>query len=200
MSYVTGHLVYANGIDYSPNELVRLKYLSKFVDVSIDAINETVVRQLLTLAGVPANKIFVVKGYGSSSTNVIEIFFAYEGVLPVARVDVGLENRYHRKTGYAIMNGLIIPSFTYLSGLQQTAESIAQTYPTMSFMVKGYSIPSLPEWILPRALMNGALADMRWIPGSWKFVDAFKALNWKTIWFKDINGIQRGISRPVAGW
>jgi len=80
------------------------------------------------------------------------------------------------------------------------ALGIAKEYPLKSFMVRNFSLPSLPMYVLGNGHRDGNLADMRNIDKSFRLVDYFKELNWKIIHYRDQFGIYKSLLRPNAGW
>ncbi|MBK6546408.1 MAG: hypothetical protein IPG12_14220 [Saprospiraceae bacterium] len=201
MNFVTGNLIYKTAYDYAPNELVAFKYLGKSVSVGIDNINNDWVTGFLIACGIPAAKIITARGFGSSTKDSIEIFFAYEGTLTNGYQDLWVENQHHAYASYARQDGIIIPQYYEIkAGLDAIALKLAKDYKVISFLVKPFSLPALPIEVLAKSPVNGFLADMRNIPGSWTHVLTFKKANWQTIWYQDKNGKQKVEFRPKTGW
>jgi len=203
MNFVTGNLIYKTAYDYYQNEIVKLKYLNKTVQIGIDDINNDSIADFLKFCGVPANDIIIAKGYGSSTKDMIEIFFAYRGTIPgnTGYADLWVENAHHAYASYARQNGIIMPAYQNITqGLDTIALKLATDYLVSSFMVKPFSLPTLPGKVLAKGPLNGTLADMRNIPNSYVHVVPFKKLNWEILWYMDANGKQKTERRPKSGW
>lgn len=198
---VIGQLLYARGYDWAPNEMFSLSFLGKNVQVNIDNFSQNDVINLLNLCGVQTSKILVVGAYGSSVDDKLELFFAYEGDLPQARVDIWITNSHHKFAGYAGVQAMVVPAFTkILGGLEQALTNIATQYQIRSFFVKPFEMQNLPPLVLSHNPVNGLLADMRWIRNSDQYFNAFKALNWNAIYYQDGSGKQYFKIRPKNGW
>lgn len=201
MNFVTGNLIYKTAYDYYYNEIVTLKYLNKSVQIGIDDINNASITDFLIFCGVPAADIITAKGYGSSTKDMVEIFFAYRGTIPGGYQDLWITNAHHAYASYARQNGIIMPAYqNIISGLDAIALKLANDYPVSSFMVKPFSIPTLPGKVLAKNPVNGTLADMRNIPNSYVHVVPFKKLNWEILWYMDASGRQKTERRPKSGW
>ncbi|MBK6861004.1 MAG: hypothetical protein IPK91_02620 [Saprospiraceae bacterium] len=201
MNFVTGNLIYQTAYDYYQNEIVRLKYLNKTVSIVIDDINNNSIADFLKYCGVPAADIIIAKGYGSSTRDRVEIFFAYVGTIPGGTQDLWIENAHHAYASYARQNGIIMPAYQNINqGLDNIALKLASDYPVISFMVKPFSLPTLPGKVLAKTPINGTLADMRNIPNSYQHVVPFKKLNWEILWYMDASGKQKTERRPKSGW
>lgn len=89
--------------------------------------------------GVPAADIIIAKGYGSSTRDRVEIFFAYVGTIPGGTQDLWIENAHHAYASYARQNGIIMPAYQNINqGLDNIALKLASDYPVISFMVKPF--------------------------------------------------------------
>lgn len=199
---VTGHILYNNrGYDWFPGELFTIGYLGRKKQVNIDNLTPGVVMSFLNECGVPSSAIKVIGVFGNSTTDMLEIFFAYEGVLPTRTVDLFITNSHHKSSNYAIQDGLIVPAFqNILSGLETELTNLAINYEIKSFMVKPFELPGLPKLVIAKKTKDGVLADMRWMNSSYKYLADFKKLNWKTIIVKNENGTQSWHERPKTGW
>jgi hypothetical protein len=200
-NFVTGNLIYKDSYNYAQDEIITITYLNKKFDVSIDKINSDFVIKMLNDCGVPSSKIIAAGGYGSSNLDIVEIFFAYEGTIPQPSVDLWLQNAHHKYAGYATQDGIIMPGYTQIAkNLDVAATKLATDFTVKSFMVKPFSMKTLPTLILSKNPNNGVLADMRNIPGSYVYVTPFKKLNWQILWYQDPNGKQKTERRPAKGW
>lgn len=201
MNFVTGNLIYKTAYDYYYNEIVALTYLNKSMQIGIDDINANTIASFLEYCGVPAADIITAKGYGSSTKDTIEIFFAYRGTIPNGVQDLWVKNSHHSYASYARQNGIIIPAYQNIAtGLDTIATKLANDYTVYSFLVKPFSMPGLPGKVLSKTPVNGILADMRNIPNSYVHVVPFKKLNWEILWYMDASGRQKTERRPKSGW
>lgn len=198
---VTGNLIYS-GYDYTPGEQTVLKLNGVSITVNVDSINDKQIRLLLNKAGIKDSLILFTKGFGSSILNRIECFFAFEGVMPVPRIDFCTQNSHELSCSYAVQDGLIVPQYLNINDalLQKVVVFIAQRYPITTFMVKPFSFDLLPFYVLIRYIQNGTLADMRNINCSERLVDYFIDLNYQIIWYKTCDGKIKNLMRPKTGW
>ena len=201
-TFTTGHLIYANRYNYSAGEMTILTFNGASMYLPVDSINNRSIKTLLFIAGINKDSIITTLGYGSSSSNIVEVYFAFKGTLSPKNMDVALENPKHRFAAYASPNGIIAPYFNYLDKtvLRSSIDTLYQNYKVNSFMVRNFVIDSLPTRVISKSPSNGNLADMRNIPNSYVYVDTFKALNWAVIWYMDAAGKQKGLLRPKNGW
>jgi hypothetical protein len=200
-TFVTGNLIYKDSYNYGKDESITIQYLGKSFPVSIDQLNNDFITNMLIQCGIPANKIIAAGAFGSSSIDLVEIFFAYEGSIPQQYVDLWLINKHHKYAGYATQDGIIMPAYTQITkNLDAIATKLANDYMVKSFMIKPFSMKSLPAQILSKNPNNGVLADMRNIPGSYAYIAAFKKLNWQRLWYQDPSGKQKTEVRPQTGW
>lgn len=195
---ITGHLVYDVCCEQEDFKF-ELRYNGKIEYTSAFKLNKEVIISLLSKTVIKDSIIDARAVYDSGK---IQIFFAYKGNVPSDRMDLWLVTPHHSYASYAINSGLIVPAFTNanISGLQEICEQIARKYPMRSFMIKPFSSQSIPFNVLSHAVKDGNLADMRNITNSYRLIDYFKELNWKTIWYMDSFGNKKGISRPANGW
>ena len=193
---VTGHLVYHRCCE-SPLEEVSITYLGSEQKFIFSKFDSTKIRLLLQKI-IPDEKIITARGMSNDS--IIEVFFAYKGNIDDNK-PLNLITTAHLYGSYAINNGFIAPYMTLLyNGLDSLCLNIAKLYPLRSFMIRNYSLPSLPHYVLGNGLRDGNLADMRNIEKSYRLVDYFKELNWKIIHYRDQNGIHKSLFRPNKGW
>lgn len=198
---VTGQILYEKQHNFQSHEIFQFEYLKRTISMDIDQIDTVDIKLLLVSAGVNFDSILYVDAFGSSTEDKVEIFFAYLTVDPKikARENVTIINPKHRASlGYSAKNGIIVPAFTHINKpeLEDLLWQIATDYQITSFMVKPFTMEALPPLVLTRPFFDGTLADMRWINDSYQYVDAFKALRWRIIWYKDANGKQKGIMYP----
>lgn len=197
---VTGSVLYDRGYDFKPKELSTIGYLNTFVTFDIDSLSGSDVIRMLERAGIEKSRIIDARGYGSSTTNRVEVFFAYEGKLSKSVEDVWTENPHHRYGGEAYQNKLLIPQFqNILTGLDSLILRIARDYTLYSFMVKPFNMPELPFMVLAKNPVDGVLADMRYIKNSVRLVPYFKDLNFQIIHYNE-NGTAKVLFRPKTGW
>lgn len=193
---VTGHLVYKKCCE-SPLEEVSVNYLGSEEKFIFSKLDSSKIRHLLQRL-IPDEKIITARGMSNDST--IEIFFAYKGMIDDNK-PLNLITGAHLYGSYAVNNGFIAPYMSLVyKGLDSLSLNIAKTYPLRSFMVRNFSLPSLPHYVLGNGLKDGNLADMRNIEKSYRLVDYFKELNWKIIHYRDQFGISKALLRPTRGW
>jgi hypothetical protein len=195
--FVTGNVLYG-GYDYQRGELAEIGYKGFYRLVPIDSLNGEDVAKLLILSGIKKDSILYTAAYGSSTTDKVEIFFAYKGKQARQYEDIWIRNQHHAFAGYATNSGVIIPAYNYIKA-DSIANLIALTYPVYSFVIKGFDYQSFIFNILAKNPKNGETADMRHIPNSVRLVPYFKELNWNRIWYNE-NGVQKSIVRPKTGW
>lgn len=208
MFFVTGHLIYpAKSYDQllTPETIITLEYKRKQISNPLKNFGESGVRLLLTSAGIPAQDIRTV--LFAWDKDGVELFFVYESNdnSHPDYYDVSFITKPPFKermfSHYAAKNGILIPQFKLLKpDWALIIQYITSRYPVYSFMVKPVALPDLPQNILNRQPLNGTLADMRNLSGSYLFVPKFKALNWKTIWYQNEKNQQLRLERPKTGW
>lgn len=197
---VIGSLLYERGYDFKPNEITTIGYLNTYLTVNVDSLSDKDVVRMLTLAGIEPSRIKCAKGYGSATSNTIEIFFAYEGKILKPVEDVTEYNNHHRYSGEAYQNKLLVPQFKNINqGLDSIILRVAKDYTLYSFMVKPFNMPELPFLVLAKNPINGTLADMRYIANSNRLVPYFKDLNFQIIHYNE-NGTAKVLFRPKTGW
>lgn len=196
---VTGHLSY-NRYDYQPGEVTILRFNNQSVSVIVDSINEKTVRTLLNKSGIKDSSIIYAAGFGSSTLDKIECFFAFKGVMNGSRLDFCTQNSHHLYCDYAAQDAILIPQFQMLDivPLQNLAFDIALKYPVTSFMIKPFVFPGLPHLVITKNIPDGVLADMRNIDKSVRLKDYFIDLNYQIIWYKDLDGKAKTIFRMPA--
>jgi len=195
---ITGHLVYDVCCEQD-NFNFEIRYNGSIEYTSVNKINKDVIISLLSKT---VHKDSIIDARAVFDSGKIQIFFAYKGNVPSDRMDLWLVTPHHSYASYAINSGIIVPAFTNanIDGLQYKCEQIARTYQIRSFMFKPFSSKSIPFSVLSFGYRDGNLADMRNVANSYRLVDFFKELNWKTIWYMDSSGNKKGISRPTNGW
>ena len=193
---VTGHLIYKRCCE-SPLQEVKVTYLGKEQKFIFNKLDSSKIRHMIQSI-VPDEKIITTRGMSNDST--IEIFFAYKGSVS-DNVPLNLVTPSHLYGSYASNNGFILPYTTMVyKDIDIIALGIAKEYQLKSFMVRNFSLPSLPMYVLGNGHRDGNLADMRNIDKSFRLVDYFKELNWKIIHYRDQFGIYKSLLRPNAGW
>lgn len=202
-SVVVGILNF-NRYDFAPNEKFHVYYQYKYYPLEIDNINAAAIVKMLNFYGVSSDSLIAVEAYGSSTDNIVEILFAYRGVIPKETLEVGISitNGGLYVFGDVSQNKILINNVMHLSTdvVYKTIWDISKDYPIRSFMVKPFVMPFIAFNILSRGVVNGVLADMRNINNSYRLVDYFKELNWQIIHYKDAAGNYKTIRRPVNGW
>ena len=208
MFFVTGHLIYqAKTYDQilTPETVITLEYKRKQISNPLKNFGESGIRLLLTNAGIPATDIRTVLFAWDKDS--VEVFFVYESndYSHPDYYDVSLITKAPFKermfSHYAAKKAIIIPQFKLLKpDWAAIIQYLTTRYAVYSFMVKPVAIPTLPQDILDKQPLNGVMADMRNLSGSYIYVPKFKQLNWKTIWYQNEKNQQLRLERPKTGW
>lgn len=200
---VVGHLAY-KGHDFLQNESFQLTFQNVSISCNIDTFSVADVKRLLLNCGIAENKIVYMAAYSESTSDRIEVFFAYEGSIAnqEQKSDISVTNKHHKKaSGYGSQGGLIVPTFDYIisDSLRNIVKLIAYKYPIRSFYV-AWTLNELPFLVIASGVTNGTLADMRHIKNSYRLVPYFKEANFQIIHYRDEQNVWKVLRRPANGW
>lgn len=199
---VIGSLQYPKGKqDYLATDVIGITLDNKTtVNIAIDQISDNTIFDLVRKHGVKKKDILFARGFGSSISDEIEIWFAYKGS-SAYDYEIKLNTPHHFYSDYAYKNAIMIPWWQHIGYKSDSLAKVLMTYgPYRSFKCTPYPVPELAFQALAYGLRSGGLADMRNVPNSYLLVPFFKSLNWKIIWYQDANGTQKAEYRPGDSW
>lgn len=197
---VTGSLIYSKKKDIQDNENVILSYGNFKKQLNVNLIDGKAIEDLLILSGIKKDDILITRGYGNSTLNEVETFFAYKGRQSTRMVNIGVQTYYNTYFSTAYNDGILIPWFTKIGDkMDSIAIALAKLAAVNSFMCRNIAAPGLALVVLSNGI-TGTLADMRNVPNSYRLVPYFKELNWNLIWWMEADGTVKGEFKPVGGW
>ena len=129
--------------NYSPNEITTITWGKQRANLNVDSINKRTVKQILNNWGYTDSMLIYWDGYGSSTDDVVEIVFMYQGYLNdiIGIRSLGIENGTHRYTREFQDSSLIIPNLQKLAKpeLYEAIKQVTPKYPIRSFMERNYN-------------------------------------------------------------
>ena len=196
---VTGTYVFTPGKAvknkvWQPNEKFTIGIFRVYDTLTIDNTTEKDIKDFLLKVGILEADILHISVYTSSANNMVELFFS-------AMMEWPKGLKQHQEI---LINNSIIPGGTIsLEYIKLNRSTYINTdelrkhleYLTLTQTFNGYNVwPIFTEKaiqnILDRGIRDGAYLAMHF-NGSYKYVDAFKALKWARIEYYDKDGAKK---------
>lgn len=198
---ITGTYVFTPGAPvknkvWQPNESFTISIFRVAHTLFIDKVTDKDIIDFLLKLGIKLSDILHISVYSSSANNAVELFFSALMEWPTGlkqHQEITINNNYI--PGGTISRDYIKlnrSNFINTDDLRKHLEFLTETQNFNGYNVWPFYSELAIQNIINRGIRDGAMLTMHFL-GSFKYVDAFKALKWARIEYYDETGNKKVI-------